>query len=252
MHDGKVLKMISSPVLTRRSALGLVAAAWTLAGHAFGIGDLIPAKGSGRVVTQTPELPAFTGVEVSDALAVEIEQGQPPQVRLEGDDNLLALLDLQVHGAVLRLRQQRPFRPTRLRIVITVWQFDSIVVTGSAAVRAGTLVAKELQLRGGGSGVVSLAALTAERVVLNAGGSSVIKLAGQANELQAALGGSAVVEASALQVRRVQVHAGGSAVAKVWARDTLDGGVSGSAGLRYKGEPQLTVSKTGAGRVRAL
>jgi len=244
--------MIPSPLLTRRAALGLAAAAWPLAGQAFSLGGLIPVKGSGRVLTQTPELPPFTGLEVGDALAVEIEQGQPPRLQLEGDDNLLALLDMEVRGGVLGLRQQRPFKATRLRIVVTVWQFDSIAVNGSAAVRAGTLVAKELQLRGGGSGVMSLGALTAERVDLQGGGSTAIKLAGRANELHVSVGGSAAIAASALQVRRVKVSAGGSAVVKVWAADTLAGGVGGSAMLRYKGEPQLSVSKSGAGRVSRL
>ena len=240
--------MPATTPFTRRAALGL-ASAWPLSACAFSLGDLVTLKGSGQVVQMQPELAPFSALEVSDAMVVELQQGQPPGVLIEGDDNLLPALDLRVQDGVLSVRQQRSFKPTRLRIVVTIWQLESIRVAGSGVVRGGgALVAKRLDLRGGGSGVVNLGALTAERVDIKAGGSTVIKLAGQANAVDIAVGGSGVVEVSGLQARRVSVDGGGSGTAKVWAVDTLNGSVGGSSVLRYRGEPQLNLSKSGAGR----
>jgi hypothetical protein len=241
------------PTSTRRQCLALAAGAALLPqARAFDLQQFLPATGSGRVVTQEPPVGPFSGVSVTDALVVDIEQAQPPGLFLEGDDNLLPLLDLRVQDGVLRVRQRRPLRPTRLRIVARVWQLDSLEVDGSAVLRADTLVAKTLQLQGGGSGVVKIAALTAERVVVQAGGSTVLRLAGRANELALEAGGSAVVACEALQVRRVEASVGGSAAAKVWAADRLSGSVGGAAVLRYRGDPQLSLDSSGSGRIHKL
>ncbi|WP_425260132.1 GIN domain-containing protein [Rubrivivax sp. RP6-9] len=241
------------PSTTRRHCLALAAgAALPLQARAIDLQRFLPVTGSGRIVTQEPPVGSFGGVSVADALVVDIEQAQPPGLFLEGDDNLLPLLDLQVQDGVLRVRQRRPLKPTRLRIVARVWQLDSLAVSGSAVLRGDGLVAKTLQLRGGGSGVVKLQALTAERVVVQAGGSTVLRLAGRANELALDAGGSALVDGAALQVRRVEARLGGAAAAKVWAADRLSGNVAGSAVLRYRGDPQLALDSSGSGRIRKL
>lgn len=241
------------PSLTRRHCLALAAgSALPLHARAFELQQFLPATGSGRVVTQEPPVGSFSGVAVADAMVVDIEQAQPPGLFLEGDDNLLPLLDLRVEDGVLRVRQRRPLKPTRLRIVARVWQLESLAVSGSAVLRAETLVAKTLQLRGGDSGVLKLQALTAERVELQAGGSTVLRLAGRANELSLSAGGSAVAECAALQVRRVEARLGGSAAAKVWATDQLNASVGGAAVLRYRGDPQLALDSSGNGRIRKL
>lgn len=241
------------PSTTRRHCLALAAgAALPLHARAIDLQQFMPATGSGRIVTQEPPVGSFSGVAVADALVVDIEQAQPPGLFLEGDDNLLPLLDLQVQDGVLRVRQRRPLKPTRLRIVARVWQLDSLAVSGSAVLRGGTLVAKTLQLQGSGSGVVKIEALMAERVVVQAGGSTVLRLAGRANELALSAGGSAVADCAGLQVRRVEASVGGSAAAKVWAADSLSGSVGGSAVLRYRGDPQLSLDSSGSGRIRKL
>jgi len=235
---------------TRRAGLLWAASAWPLAAAAFDFSDLGARRGSGRMAARTVELTEFDAIEVSGGLVLTLHQAKEARVTIDGDDNLLAQIDIVQKGRSVHLSSKGHIAPTRLSIAVQVWKLEDIHANGSARVEADTLVAKRLAVRLGGSAVVRFAALTAEVLNASTGGSAVLKVGGQANELEASLGGSSVLEASALQVRRASVSVGGSGVAKVWAVDTLSGSVGGSGLVRYRGEPQLSVATSGSGRVR--
>ena len=59
--------------------------------------------GSGDLVTQTIEVGHYDRVALEGFGSVFIEQGQTDSVSVQTDDNLLALLDINVRGNELRL-----------------------------------------------------------------------------------------------------------------------------------------------------
>jgi hypothetical protein len=119
-------------------------------------------------------------------------------------------------------------------------------------VSATGLACKQLTLRQSGSSVVAFEGLMAETLNVRLGGNAHLKLAGQANELELSMGGSSHADLAALTVRRVGVALGGSSQASVSAASTLSGSIGGSARLRYRGEPQVSVSRGGSATIEPL
>ena len=236
----------------RRAALVLAAAGWPLGSRAFDLGALLPARGSGHVTRIEYTVGAFSAITVGGSVKLVLEQGQPSLVSVETDDNLQSHIDVQVAGGTLSVQRHGNISPTRLSIVVKVWNLQALNVAGSALVSAPVLVAQHLQLKLSGAGVVHLDALTTETLDVEMGGSAVVKVSGQANELNLSAGGAAQLDAYALRARRATVSVGGSAAAQVWASETLSGSVGGAGSLRYRGEPQLSVARGGAGRVSVL
>ena len=60
-------------------------------------------EGSGRLVTESRSLGAFTAVDVSEVLRAEITIGSPFAVEAEFDDNLLENLQIEVRGQTLHI-----------------------------------------------------------------------------------------------------------------------------------------------------
>lgn len=230
----------------RRAAL-VTALGWPLAdaARAFGFATV----GSGRIVHAELELPAFQAIELGGDTAVTLVQGRTPRVAIDVDDNLQALFEPRVQDGTLRLQFRESVQPTKLKLVVSVWTLERVMLGGSARLQSELLVAKHLKLRAGGSGVIRLPELTAETVEVQLSGSGSVRLAGQANELALDLGGSGQLDASGLQVRRVRAEMGGSAHAQVWASESLGGAIGGSSQLRYGGEAKVNVARGGSARV---
>lgn len=190
-------------------------------------------------------LEAFSALEVSGSVSVELVQRQPAQAWADGSDAALSRLSLRVESGVLRLRNL----PSQLRMVLQVWALERIEVSGSAVVSADELVAKRLALSVGGSAQVRFDRLTTEALAVKAGGSGGVRVAGRANEIDAAMGGSAGLEAREFRVRRAAVKLGGSSFASLWADDRLDGAIGGSSNLRYRGTPRVQVARGGSAGV---
>src|SRR5687768_6948366 len=57
-------------------------------------------EGNGHIVAESREVPAFSGVAVSDRLRAEITEG-PPSLTLELDENIIGLVHTHVEGNVL-------------------------------------------------------------------------------------------------------------------------------------------------------
>ncbi len=248
---------VTRRVFTRRHALACLAAgqaaAWPMGAQAWSLGDLWPAVGSGRVTVVQQTMPEpIHGVAVHDAMVVELRQDQSQSVAVEVDDNLQALVDLQLVDGVLQVRQTRPFKATRLRVQVPVWRLRQLSVAGSGLLQATGLVAEKLQIAGAGAGRVRLNDLTAETLRVQAGGSALVGLTGRCNDLNVSLGGSAVFDGEDLAVLRVVAALGGAAQARVWAQQRLSGGVAGASMLRYRGSPETTVSTGGAAHVARL
>jgi len=233
----------------RRHAL-LAAAAWPLAASALDLGRLLGGtKGSGNIVHREIDPGEFDSLEVGGDLEVVLRQARPPRVVVDIDDNLWPLLEARVRGRTLRLRPTRTIAPTRLAIVVDAWVLEGIGVAGSALVTSTGFVSKQLSAGVAGSARLRLDEFTAESLTLHLAGSAQARLAGRANEMDAAVAGSAQLAALGFEVRRVTIKVAGAGQADVWASDTLDGAVAGSAGLRYRGDPKLGVSRAGSATI---
>lgn len=186
--------------------------------------------GSGTSKTETRQVPEFRALHVSGAVRFEVQHGDTQSLEITADDNLLSLLTSEVENGRLTIKPTRSIRPK-----------TDIVVR--ATVRELTEV--------GGSGSITgeVHGVRTDAFKLDLSGSARLTLHGKARSLRVDLSGSGRVDADALDADEVRLAISGSGDADVHAVRTLDVQVSGSGTVRYRGDPKVTESISGSGRI---
>lgn len=209
-------------------------------------------KGSGRMKREERRMFPFSALKIGGSLALELRRGDRPRLELEGDDNLLPMIQAVVEDTTLILRQTHGFKPTRLQMVLYTPALDSIAVGGSALVRSDGWTAPRLTLNAGGAGMLRFEGLQLQKLFAETGGSATLAMTGSVDELVAELGGSSVIRAPKLLARSATLKLGGSSVAVVNATQTLRAAAGGSAVLRYHGQPRTELSTSGSAAIQAM
>lgn len=241
----------------RRCALALALMIVAMLAHptaawAIDLSRIWPVAGSGAVVKELRKVGRFSSLRVNTDARVEVRQGEHESVEVEADDNVVPLIDAYVEDRVLVIEDNRHFKSSIARVIVTARLVEGIASTGDTAVRSEGLVTPTLSITVGGKSAVHLKSITAERVQADLGGSGALRISGSVNELSVALGGASALDAGALNARTVSVHGGGSSQALVWARDALSLALGGSAGVSYFGQPKMSAANAGSSTVRSL
>ncbi len=183
--------------------------------------------GSGVSKTEKREVAAFTAVDASGALEIEIVCQQEPSLALEGDDNLLPLLKTEVRGGTLYIHSEKSFSTRKaIRVRITAPNIESIQSSGASSFQVTDIKNEKLKVE-------------------NSGASS-INLSGQTVTLDLELSGASKADTEKLIAERVTVNLSGAGKANVYASDVLNADVSGAGSVTYTGDPK-TVNRNVSG-----
>ncbi len=194
----------------------------------FGSGE----KGSGDMQTETRDVDNFKRVKLKGSFDIFITVGKKQSVTVTFDDNLLDRVETEVQGKTLIIDIEGYFRSKRsCKIEITVPELEYVKLSGS-----GNIIIEELdqdffeyQLSGSGE-------FTAE---------------GRVKDLELQLSGSGNIDTRNLIADDVYVKISGSGGIKVYAKNSLDGIVSGSGNILYYGDPEYVNNKiSGSGSIR--
>lgn len=209
--------------------------------------------GSGRIVSETRPVGDFDAIAVHGALRLDVRQAGTPRLQVQGDDNLLPLLETQVERGSLVIRPKpgvnlRPKQP----IVVSV---DAVTLKALSAAGANRVTVAQfktpaLALDLSGSGDASLRGLATESLKVDLAGSGDVEAEGSATRLAVSIAGSGDLRATALKSQDVEVRIAGSGDARVAAARRLVVSIAGSGSVRYAGDPALRQSIAGSGRVR--
>jgi len=210
---------------------------------------------SGKAVTESRAASDFKAVAFSLPGTLVLKQGPAAPVMLEADDNLMPEIETVVEGGTLKIRFRRGIDvrgKTRIQVLVTVPELESLAVAGSGDALSESLKAGALKIALSGSGSVRIAKLEAESLAASVAGSGSLRVAGRVGEVKADIAGSGGVEAGRLEAARVRVAVAGSGNATFWARESLDVAIAGSGDVRYYGDPVLTKKVAGYGPIKRL
>lgn len=213
--------------------------------------DEICIKGDGPTITRTLELESFTSIRNDLSADVFISMGDTQQVIVEGQENIIELLELEVNNGTWNIDLDKNCirNNNGLRIFITLPQVDRIEIDGSGSVISeNTLSNSELTLITDGSGEMDIA-LDVARLITRIEGSGTMQLEGLADDFTIAIRGSGDVRAFNVDALRVDVQVRGSGDVEVTAREFLKVDIDGSGDVYYKGDPELDIRIDGSGDV---
>ncbi|MEW6373035.1 MAG: head GIN domain-containing protein [Pseudomonadota bacterium] len=189
--------------------------------------------GDGVAARDTRQVGALTGLDVGGAMIVEVRVGGAPSLVVEGDSNLVHLVQTETRGSTLHIGTEGRLRSTTpLKVTYTVPRLT--------------------ELNAGGSGHVTVRDLKGEPLDVRQGGSGVTRLVGEVAELDARVSGSGKIDAGELRAGSAKLAVSGSGRLNVGQvrGDYARASVSGSGLVQASGAVQrLNVSVSGSGSV---
>lgn len=212
-------------------------------------------KGSGTMKTESRSVSGFTGVALSIPAKVEIVQGNTESLTLEGDDNILPLIETVVEGGTLKMRfteRNTSIQTKVLKAVLNVKSIDSLSVAGSGDMHAANLKSANLKSNISGSGDINIGNLETDMLKLSIQGSGNFIAAGKAKNVETNVAGSGDVKLGKLEATSARASIQGSGDVTVWAKESLTVSVAGSGDVKYYGDAQVTKSIAGSGSVKRL
>ena len=191
-------------------------------------------EGSGVAKTEQRDVEKFDQLSIMGGMDAVVTIGERQGVTIEGDDNIVAIIETKVEDGKLIVVPTENYRAkTPVKLTITVRQLKGVAINGSGDVDVNGL-----------NGASSFA------VAINGSGDVTAK--GTADAVSVAVRGSGDVKLQDLQAKNGKVAVAGSGDVTVNASDKLDVSVAGSGDVKYMGSPKITKSIAGSGSVRKV
>lgn len=215
------------------------------------LGGLFGVGGSGNVKEETRQVGAFTGLEVSGGIEIDLETGQQERVVVRADDNLVPLVVTEVKQGVLRIYTKENIAHSKeLRVKVSARDIRSLRANGGCEVKARLGRVPELSLVAKGGVELDASGIDADRVKVDFSGGVDAKLVGKAKVVDYDASGGVDIDAANLLAETAKVDLSGGVDAKIAAAQQLEGDASGGVDLQVRGRPSVKVDASGGASVR--
>jgi len=213
-------------------------------------------RGSGNIKTETRDVGNFTAVQLSGSMNVILTKSDKNTVELEGDDNILELVETYVEDSKLRIKYKDHFSVWTSRDVtvrVGLPELTEAVVTGSGDIKGESLFSSDdrVKVQVTGSGDIELE-LDAPEVRAGVTGSGDIKLSGTTRDIDCSTTGSGTIKATDLKSENAKARTSGSGDISVYASRKVDANITGSGSIKYMGGGTVNSKITGSGSVQAI
>ncbi|SDJ99460.1 Putative auto-transporter adhesin, head GIN domain [Catalinimonas alkaloidigena] len=201
----------------------------------------------------------FSGLRISGPFDVYLEQGDAPQVRIDGDNEAVEKIETELDGNTLRIRLKDEKNNWKwwndhddIKVYVTYRSLRELHVSGSGDIFGRSPIRSEsFEVRGSGSGDIELADVQTDHLEVSMSGSGDLEIAGRAREQDLRVSGSGDIEAFGLKSERAHVSISGSSDINLNVSESLEASVSGSGDIRYKGQPRIERMRvSGSGEIR--
>jgi len=184
-------------------------------------------KGSGNRKTETRDLASFKAIDSEGAFEFDVTCQKPVSFSIEGDDNILPLIQSDVRDGVLYLRTDKSYNSRKgIAVRITVPNLESIKATGA--------------------GKFHISDLKNEKFTIYTTGATALTALGETKSLEIHNTGAGKIDTNSLHAQTAKVDISGAASVEVNASEQLDADVSGVGHVSYSGNPK-TVHKNVSG-----
>jgi hypothetical protein len=192
----------------------------------------------------------FDRLEMSDALYIEVQQGNFFEVSARGDRRNIEDLKVEKVGSTLVVRyKENGNRRHDTHITVTMPQLYGVNFSGASDSRIQGFNGEiPMKLNLSGASVCQFDAVAGKMDCLLSG-ASYLSLRGEAQSLAADISGASVLNAFDFPVSDGHVVLSGASEAKVTVSDNLTVTATGASSLTYRGDPSLQSDLSGASSV---
>jgi hypothetical protein len=214
-----------------------------------------PSEEEGGAATSEVALEGFEEVALAGPDNVEITLGEEFSVRAEGPEDVLELLEYEIHGDRLDIgRRHENFSMRGPRGVATIY-ITMPAIRGAAIAGSGDLTidraeADEFEASVAGSGNIAIGELATDSAEFDIAGSGDIRVAGIAGDVEIGIAGSGNVRADDLQAARLDVRIAGSGNVDAYVTESVDANFIGSGDVNVRGGAECRSRSIGSGDLR--
>jgi hypothetical protein len=186
--------------------------------------------GSGKLQKEKREVGTFTSISTEGAFDIKIVCQKPQSLEIEGDDNILPLVSIEVSNDVLQVRNLRDYstsEPITLRI--SVPDLEGI--------------------HSSGAGTIEVSGVKNEKFEVEANGAPTIRASGETKVLRIKANGAGKIDTHKLRAAQVEIDSKGVSKVEVYAAEQLDVTVSGPSHVIYEGDAVVKKTINGPGSV---
>ncbi|MBJ6762035.1 DUF2807 domain-containing protein [Myxococcaceae bacterium JPH2] len=217
-----------------------------------GCGDGPSIQGNGTWTEEARQPGAFLALSVEDDIeaTVVVDPEQPVEVRVLGDENLVARVRTRVEDH-RTLRVSFPgnwtsSHPLRVQVRVPVLQALSRSGSGSVELR-GDVTGRTFELEASGGGAVKAEGLAVDNLLVDLSGDVDASLQGTAARFQGSLSGDTRLQARELATRDATLTASGRSHVRMHVWGTLGVNGSGAVAVYVSGSPQVLSSNMSGG-----
>ena len=212
-------------------------------------------QGSGKVITESRPVSGLSAVELATVGTLIITQQGSESLTVEGEDNILPLIETTVQNGrlVIRTKPQTSFSSRQdLTYRLGVVALNEVTASSAGSVEAHGLTGERLRATTSSAGKVTLDGLNVQTLEAHLQSSGSMTAIGQAPAQEITLSSHGSFDGSRLPGRsgRVTVNSAGGATVQV--SDTLDVTMQDGGAVRYIGAPAVTKSGGGSGSIAPL
>jgi hypothetical protein len=204
-----------------------LALTFTLAGAACHHHSGSNVKGSGNRKTENREMASFKAIDSEGAFNFEVTCQKPVSFSIEGDDNVLPLIQSDVRDGVLYLRTEKGYNTRQgINVRITIPNLERITAAGT--------------------GKFQISDLNNEKFNVQTTGATALTAVGETKSVEIHNAGAGKIDTASLHAQKARVDISGAASVEVYASEQLDANVTGVGRVSYSGNPK-TVNKNVSG-----
>ncbi len=243
----------------------------------FGLLNSKRITGKGPMEKQDRDAKDFKGIDLMASADVIIKQGTTYKVIVEGQKNILEILETVVDKGILHIKFKEGswnMNFDKLNIYVETPSVSSIELSGSGNMTlesafnsddleikisgsgniktADGLTAKKITVEIGGSGDIKMGTTTATELKATIFGSGNINITGTGEKAKFEVTGSGDIDADEFLTKSTEAQTTGSGNINCHATESLDAHTMGSGDIFYAGNPPSVKSKAmGSGDIKA-
>ncbi|HTE26287.1 head GIN domain-containing protein [Flavitalea sp.] len=213
--------------------------------------------GDGPAITENRSTGEFTGIEMGVPADMYYIPGNNFKIEITAQRNILDVIETYVSDNILKVKVKhsvniKSHEPVTIKI--TAPDVSWLGVNGSGNIKVlEPFEPAATTLSINGSGTMVVAKLVAEDVQVKISGSGSIQVYdGNTSKESLSISGSGLIDLAALTAVQASTSTSGSGTMRVNVVSNLDCKISGSGVVMYKGNPKVSSSVSGSGRVIPL
>jgi hypothetical protein len=207
-------------------------------------------EGQGPTISEDRAVDPYTKLEINIAADVTIVPGDKQYVRIQAQNNLLKIIKTNVRGKTLEVDSRPCFQTdSRVKIELTANMLSSVKINGSANVKTSASMNTEdfdVSINGSGQYIGDIFA-NAVNAEINGSGNIIIN--GSTKKLDVEINGSGDFKGIGFKAFEANISVKGSGDVDINALNKLRVEVLGSGDVTYVGNPDITTSIDGSGKV---